>query len=257
MKLMPRLFLLVTVAALLASCASTPGSGMSQSQREKAARINTQLGMAYLQKGELDRAQEKLDKAVKQNPDYAEAHMVSAVLHERLEEPDKARAEYERAMDLSPKDPSLLNNYGRFLCEHGDYDRAIDYFQRAASNRLYKKPELALSNAGICAQRQDKLDRAEHFFLAALKRNSRFPVALFHMAQLRFKAEHYLSARGFYQRYLAVADQTPASLWLGVRIEHALGNDDAVASYSLLLRDKYPESEETKKLLEWQGNDGK
>jgi len=255
MKHTPRLFLLVLVAALLAACASTPESGMTQSRREKASRINTQLAMAYLQKGELERARDKVNKAINQNPDYADAHMVSGVLHERLEDPDKAREEYERAMELEPKDPTLLNNYGRFLCEHGEYDKAIDHFQKAAANRLYKKPELALSNAGICAERQNKPERAEHFFLAALDHNSRFSSALFHMAERRFNQKQYLSARGFYQRYLAVADQTAKSLWLGVRIEHALGNEDAVASYSLLLRDKYPESEETRKLLEWQGND--
>jgi type IV pilus assembly protein PilF len=44
-------------------------------------------------------------------------------------------------------------------------------------------------------------------------------------------------------------EPTPEMLWLGVRNARKLGDRDAEASYSLLLRKKYPNSDETKALL--------
>jgi type IV pilus assembly protein PilF len=41
-------------------------------------------------------------------------------------------------------------------------------------------------------------------------------------------------------------------LWLGIRIERLLGDKDAEASYAMLLRRKYPNSEQTKALLSGQ-----
>lgn len=248
--------LVLALITTLAGCATTPETGMSEAQRQKAARTNTQLGVRYMQQGDLNRSLEKLDKALRQDPDYAEAHMVKAILHERLEQPDKAMGYYEQALELTPDNPTLLNNFGRFLCGRDEYEQALDLLEEAGSNPLYERPELAWSNAGVCALNNGDKERAESYLLKALNKNPRFPSALFRMAKLRFEQDHYMSARGFYQRYLAVADQTPESLWLGVRLEEKLGNEDAVASYSLLLRQKYPDSEETRKLLEWQANEG-
>ncbi|MBA1148065.1 type IV pilus biogenesis/stability protein PilW [Ectothiorhodospiraceae bacterium WFHF3C12] len=247
---------LVFATLVVAGCATTPETGMSEAQRQKAARTNTQLGTQYMQQGDLNRSLEKLNKALRQDPDYAEAHMVKAILHERLEQPDKARDHYEQALDLSPENPTLLNNYGRFLCARDEYEQALEYLERAGSNPLYERPALAWSNAGVCALNKGEDEQAESYLLKALNANARFPSALLRMARLRFDQEQYMSARGFYQRYLSVAEQTPESLWLGVQLEDQLGNQDAVASYSLLLRQKFPDSEETRKLLEWRANEG-
>lgn len=248
--------LLMVLVMALAGCATTPESGMTEAQRQKAARTNTQLGMRYMQQGDLNRSLDKLNKALRQDPDYADAHMVTAILHERLEQTDKARDQYNQALDLAPDNPTLLNNYGRFLCGQDEYDRALELLEQAASNPLYERPEVAWSNAGVCALNNGDTERAESYLLKALEKNPQFPSALFRMAKLRFEEGHFMSARGFYQRYLAVAEQTPETLWLGVRLEDKLGDEDAVASYSLLLRQKYPDSEETRKLLEWQANEG-
>jgi len=45
-------------------------------------------------------------------------------------------------------------------------------------------------------------------------------------------------------------------LWLGVRIEEALGEPEAAARYAALLKRAFPESVETRKLLERERNAG-
>ena len=80
--------------------------------------------------------------------------------------------------------------------------------------------------------------------------NSRLAPALIQMADLSFRAERYLSARGYFQRYSEVAKHTAKTLWLGIRIERQLGDRDAESSYRLLLEKNYPDSPLTQRLLE-------
>ena len=56
------------------------------------------------------------------------------------------------------------------------------------------------------------------------------------------------AARAYLQRYADVAAHTPESLWLGVRTENQLGDDDQMATYRLKLRAKFPDSDEAKYL---------
>lgn len=248
---------LLTVCNILlaAGCATTTSEQrLSAGALKKAAEINTQIGIRYLQKGDLQLAVRKLEKALTQDPDNADAHMTLGVVYEQLDKTDEAREHYRRAVKLQPKNPEALNNYGRFLCGHGDYDSAERYFERSAENPTYETPQVPLVNAGICAIQHGDAGHAEDFFLRALKYDQRFPTALIHMAQLRFNGHHFLSAQGYYQRYLAVAAQSPSTLWLGIRLEHELGNKNAVASYKLLLKGKFPDSVQTRQLLEWEDN---
>lgn len=244
-----RVLLLLIVALLVVGCATT-GTPEQQTPDEKAARVNTQLGAAYLRQSRFEQALARLNKAVRQDPNYAEAHSVLAVLYDRLGKHDEAREHYQTSVELAPQDSALRNNYGQFLCERGEIEAAEQQLKLAGDNPLYRTPELPLTNAGLCLQRAGRVKEAESYLLQALRANPRFAPALIRMAQLRQEAGEALSARGFYQRYLAVAPQTAESLWLGIQIERALGDKDAVGTYSLLLKGKFPDSEEARKLME-------
>lgn len=242
----PALLILVGVL-VLSGCTTTPKGELTADQ--KASQINTQLGSAYLRQNRMEQALDRLTKAVRQDPNNAEAHSVLAVLHHHLGQYSEAGYHYQRSVALAPDDSALLNNYGQFLCEQGKFKEGERHLQRAAANPLYRTPEVPLANAGACLLRDGQAEAAEEYFLKALRVNPDLPRALFSMAELRHQTGEHLSARGFYQRYLAVASQTPESLWLGIRIERELGDKDAVGSYSLLLRRQYPDSEEASKLI--------
>lgn len=254
-RALPLLLALVTALAL-AGCATDPATqGLTTEDRQKAAQANTQLGVQYLRRGELQQALGKLRKAVRQDPKSSDARMMLGVVYQRLDEPELAEDALSEAVSLDPENSRAKNNYGRFLCERGDFERARRLFEQSAANPAYERPAVPLTNAGICALRAGDKEAAEDFLLRALESNPRQPAALLRMARLRFEAGHALSARGYYQRYLAAARQTAESAWLGLRIENELGDEDAVASYRQLLMGQFPDSEQTRKLLEWEKND--
>ena len=85
---------------------------------------------------------------------------------------------------------------------------------------------------------------AEKYLREALLINPKLSGALFQMAKLSFDTGKNLPARAFIERYFQAAEDTPEALLLAVKIERALQNKNAEASYALRLRSKFPTSVE-------------
>jgi len=225
---------------LLAACSSTPQK--SESDRRKAAETNTALGRGYLDRKQYEISLEKLKRAIAYDKTYAPAHTMLAVLYETLGETEEAEKEYRLAVKYDPKDGEVNNNYGAFLCGIGEREEAERYFMTAIQDPFYKTPEVALSNAGSCALAAGDLDKAEGFLRQSLERDDKLGASLLPMAEVSYQKGSYLQARGFLQRYEAVADKTAESLSLGVRIETKLGNEEAAKRYRTELSEQYPGS---------------
>ena len=232
----------LVLAASLSACTTTSRNRVEGSP--SSADIYTQMGIQYLELGRTDIALQNLQRALELDPRQSKAHNTIAVLYERLGKLAKAREHYEQAIDLDSKNPSIHNNYGQFLCTQAEYAEAQRHFQRAYEAPLYKRAWVPLTNAGSCALREGDDAKAEGFFRQALEDNPKFAPALSEMLTLSFKQQHYFRVRAFLQRYLEVAEHRPETLWIGIQAEKKLGNLDAVASYILLLRNKFPDSKE-------------
>lgn len=246
---MIRLALIAFFIAGAAACTSTTGT-LSTPQPERASDINLELGIDYYRKGNLAVAKEKIDRAIEQNPRNAKAQAAAGLLYDRLNEPRKSEAHFEKAISLDAGNPEILNNYAVILCKRGRHEKGEKYFVEAATNPLYRTPEVAYLNAGNCARNAGDLKSAEAHYRKALSTKPRFAEALYQMADLEFENKSYLSARGFIERYLEVSKSSPSSLWLAVRIEQGLGNKTAAGNYGQRLKLEYPQSPEAKRLIE-------
>ncbi len=246
----PPVWLVVVAGILMLSGCATTTKEEPASQNERAALINVQLGAAYMEQGKYDIAMEKLQRALKEDPSLASAHHAIGYLYEHLGELDDASKHYRRAVSLDPDDSNAHNTYGAFLCRQRKWKEAEEQFALALKNPLYKSPEVAYTNAGICELGVPDLKAAEGNLRRALEIDSNYPSALFAMAQLSLSAGRYLPARAYLERYFGVAPKSAGSLWLGIQVERALGNRDIEASYELLLKRNFPDSQETALLLE-------
>jgi type IV pilus assembly protein PilF len=248
---MKRIFCAVlgtTLALYIAGC-TTSSPSLGKKDSEAAASYNLQLGVDYLRQGNLSSAKEKIDRSLEQNSHNAQAHGVAGLLYDRLGETRKAEEHFSRAVSLDPNDSELMNYYAQFLCSRGDRDKGEQLALKAAANPLYKTPEVAYLNAGLCALSAKQNERAEKYFRGALAVQPNFAEALFQMAQLELSAGNYLPARGFLQRYMQATPTTATALWLGVRIEKALGNNSTAADYARRLKNDFPTANETKELI--------
>lgn len=235
-------------AVLLGACVPQAERKADEAKQERLVTVHTELGALYLTRNQLDVAQQELDRALELGPDDSQANHVMGLLQIRLKHDDKAERYLKRAIEEGPDNSDARNSYGVFLCEHGRLDEADKQFREALKNPLYKYPEQANVNAGLCRLKKSDWAEASSYFRAALKADPRQPSALVNMARISLETGETLSARGFIQRFFAVAGDTPESLLLAFRIERALGAKDAQATYAVRLRGKFPDSAEAKQL---------
>ena len=241
-----RLIALILMAVFISSCASQQEQDSDNtSDSRKALESNTSLGLEFMNRGQYEVALGKLKKAIKEDPDYAPAQTVIAVLYERIGEQELAGRHYKKAYEAAPEDGDVNNNYGVYLCKTGKEDEAIEHILKALDDPFYSTPAIALSNAGSCAIRQGKFVEADEYLRSALKVEPDLPDALMNMARLSFEQGNNLSARAFLQRYESSARHVAETLLLAFRIEMASGNRRAANKYKLLLESNFPDSEET------------
>ena len=243
--------LLVVVMGLVACSANSRRDAASL----KASSVNTELGIHYMRKDNNVYAMDKLTKALKQNPENPDAHNAMALLYVRLGGTKDAEEHFRKAIKLEPDNSSFHVSYGAFLCNSNQLSAAENHFMEALKNPLYTKYEIAYTNAGNCAMRGGDREKAEDYFRSALKVNPKFPPALYHMARLYVMSKNYMSGRAYLQRYSEVARPSAQTLWLGIQVEKELGDKNAVSSMAMLLKDRYPDSDEVKKLHEMEKNE--
>ena len=146
-----------------------------------------------------------------------------------------------------------------FLCRTSETrDQALRIFDEAIAvpqSQKFSNKAMLNTNAGVCVKGED-LERAENYLRTALAFDANFAEALLQMADVAYRRENYLQARAFLQRYVNVAEVSPSVLWLGLRVETAMGDARAADDFGLRLRREFPESVEARWLLDSQRDDG-
>lgn len=250
-----KMSLAVAVLALVGAAAAGAQDNKKNRNQDMAA-INVQLGVAYLKQGNLAIAQEKLERAEKQNPRDPNVHTALAVLYERLNRPREVESHYKTATRLAPKDPNVANNYAVWLCRNGRPDEGVKRFIEAARNPLYSTPETAYTNAGVCLRSAKKLDQAAELFQLALQTRPNLAEAAYQMSELQFERGKYTESRANLDRFLGAFKPTPDLLLLGVRVARATGDRLGEERYARTLRVEFPQSEQVRALAELKRNPG-
>jgi type IV pilus assembly protein PilF len=241
---------LLSMITLAASGLEPVHAQERKSRMTQAAEANTQLGLTYMRQGDLAGARDKIEKALGQDSRNSTVQTGAGFLYDRLGDDRRAEQHFAQAMRLSGGSPDTVNNLAVFLCRKGNKRKGEQYFLQAATNPLYRTPEVAYANAGRCARDDKRLEDADAHFRRAIELKPDFADALWQLADLSLEGGRALPARGFLARYLDVAPESAASNWLGYRIESALGDPQAAGTYAARLKGAWATSPETRDLLQ-------
>lgn len=248
---------LCAVFGLLQACVTETTKGESPPSEDEAAVANMNLGAGYVRQGRPQLAIEPLQRALDQNPRLADAHSTIAIAYDQLGSLEDAEDHYRRATQLDPENSAAANSYAVFLCRQNRWKDAEPYFKRAGENIRYTTPEVAYTNAGVCALNGGDREKAEENFRAALTRNPTYADALAGMLDVSYQNKNYLQARAFFQRYTDAAKPTARVLWMCFNIEQQLDNREAANRCAAQLRESFPDSQELAQLKELQQSNGR
>lgn len=214
-----------------------------------AANDNVQLGVSYLQQGDMARAKNKLLLAMDQAPNWAPAQDAMAYYLENTGDNQGAEKYYQHAIALDPKSGRAQNNYGAFLCHTGRYQEAVQHFNLAVQDPSYINTAAAYENAGLCAMQIPDITNAIVYFQKAIQQDPQRTNSYLELAQLNLKQNNIPAAQQYFNRYAALTpNMSPEGLWLGIRLARIANDNTTAGRYILTLQSKYPNSVEYKQV---------
>lgn len=213
----------------------------------RSAKYNVQLGVGYLEQGDVERAKEKLLKAVKQAPQMPEAHYNLAHFYYLVDDFELADQHFNEAIKYAYDNTSgvlgtAYNNYGVFLCQTSKYKKAYEQFDNAAADQSYADSASAYENAGLCALKAGDKALAKANFEKAVKQNPFTAKSLIELTQLSVVERNYKQAKIYLQRYNSTGATNKRSLLLNLEIAKSLGEHNEILNIKTTLREKFPEA---------------
>ena len=246
---------LIIIISLLAGCASPGGGSEGTPQQDTTnaqarARVHTELAASYYDRTQYGVALQEIGVALQAEPDFAPAYNVRAMIRMALQEDGKADDDFQHSLKLDDRNSNTHNNYGWFLCQRGHTKEGIKQFQDALNNPLYASPEAAYVNLGLCSLKAGMLKEAESNLQRALILRPDMPQALYGLANLGLAKGNYTAANDYFRRFeQQVPELNAEQLWLAVRIQRKLQDYNSEASYAMQLRKRFPDSQETQRML--------
>ncbi len=153
------------VIFILTACVSSKTDLSVDHNEAMKARIN--LALAYLKENNYPKAKLNIDKAIEHNDKDYLPYSVLAYYYQQVGDNLKAEESYLQAVSLSKNfaknnqaSPSVLNNYGTFLCMQGQFEAAYQQFEQALQSELpYYRQADTLENIIICAKSEKNEER--------------------------------------------------------------------------------------------------
>ncbi len=222
---------------------------------ESALQAYTTLGLQYLQGRDTVSAKAAVQKALDINEDYAPAYNALALIFQVESELELAEQYYKKAIALDGSSAMFHNNYGAFLFSQERYKEACEQLAIATQDPFYSNRAQTFENLGRCYLEIQQVEPAMHAFERSLKSGGARPVPLVALADLHLAKGDLPMADRYFTQFTEMinakrVNHSAKSLWVGIKLAREKGKSSSAATYALLLKNLFPESDEYKQYKE-------
>jgi len=116
------------------------------------------LGLAYLERGMLDQAQQQFEIAIRLYPNHAKSYYNLGLVYFQKGDQEKALEYFRRCVSLDPQSDRAHYNLATIYLKQGAWDRAISHYIKVIE--LDPAVPMAHYNLGMAYAMQGKLDQA-------------------------------------------------------------------------------------------------
>jgi type IV pilus biogenesis/stability protein PilW len=158
---------------MIFSCATSPSE-----EDIRTAEALKRLGSSYLTGGNLNSAYVEFQKSIELNPRDKETLNYLGYVSARFGKLDEAIEYYRKAIAVDPDYADAINNLGVIYVRLGRWDEAVESFRAAIQKPTYQYAEGAYTNMGYAYYRKGDYQAAEKALREALIRNPISPRAM-------------------------------------------------------------------------------
>lgn len=215
-----------------------------ESEARRRARIRLELASNYFESGQTSVALDEVRQALATDPVYADAYNLRGLIHMRLKNHFQAEDDFYRALKINSNNPAILHNYAWLLCQQKKYAEAEQQFRLVLTKSSYVGRGKTLMVQGICQANAGNKEEATTSLTKAYDLDPGNPIVAYNLAKLLLERGE-LARSQFYIRRLNNSDLANAeSLWLGIKVERALGDSLAMHQLGMQLSKRFSDSRE-------------
>ena len=258
MRAFPRLFWMSACwgAVLLAGCANqqsmTDSSGnrsdlvtdSDETDQQRRARLRVELATGYFEQGQTKVALDEIKQALATDPSFVNAYNLRGLVYMRLNDIPLAEDSFRRALALNSRDANVAHNYGWLLCQQTRYAESFKLFAQAAANPTYTDKAKTLMALGVCQVRAGQTSEAEQSLMHSYELDAGNPVTAYNLSQLLYTRGDLTRAQFYIRRLNNTELANAQTLWLGIKTERKLNNQEAVVQLASQLRKRFAQSPE-------------
>jgi Tfp pilus assembly protein PilF len=170
------------ISAVLVACGGEPPTPTTipptptlTSTPTPSASEHVELGMAYVEEGQLEEAIIEFEEAIRLDPDHADAHLKLGTAYHKQGKLEEAIAAYKKVVELDPDSATAHSNLGLAYYDQGRLDEAIAAYKKAVE--LDPDSATAHSNLGLAYAHQGQLDEAVAEYKEAIRLDPNYPAA--------------------------------------------------------------------------------
>lgn len=198
---MARLSLSARVLSLVVLSFAACAHEASQ-QELQSARINYDVGVDHLSKGQLAPALSALMNSEKLDPSFPDLHNALGIVYMALGKLDDAERYMRKAIELKPTWSEAHNNLGTVLLQKEQYDAAAVEFKYALADVLYPTPSHAEGNLGWAMYKKgERITGIKHIKNATLV-NPKFCRGYLWLGQIYQENSEWKDAERYLDRFV-------------------------------------------------------
>lgn len=221
-----------------------PLTESDEPEARKRARLRIELASGYFEQGQTTVALDHIKQALLADPNYAQAYSLRGLVYMRLSDNGLAEESFRRGLQINPRDPDIMHNYGWFACQQGRHAEGIQLFNRALAVPLYVGQSKTLMMLGTCQLRAGQKSEAEGSFARAYELDPSNAFVGYNLANLEFQRGENTKAQFVIRRINNSEQANAETLWLGIKVERRMGNTQAADQLAQQLQRRFPRSKE-------------
>jgi type IV pilus assembly protein PilF len=215
-----------------------------ETDQRRRARLRLELASGYYEQGQTNVALDEIKQSLVADPTFGDAYNLRGLVYMRLNDLPMAEDSFRRALAVNPRDAGVAHNYGWLMCQQGRYNDAFRLFAQAAANPTYAGRAKTLMTQGICQVRAGQRAEAEQSLMQSYELDAGNPVTGYNLSNLLYERGDLTRAQ-FYIRRINNSDLANAeTLWLGIKTEQKLNNQQVVRQLGDQLKKRFAQSRE-------------
>lgn len=200
-------FLLLLLIFLLSGLLSCAPVQQQNEQSNRKADVHYKLAMAHLQANNPTAALQELLAAVQKEPQNSAIQVALAQAYHQKNALQLAERHYLKALEIEPDEPRYQNNLGALYLDMKQWDKAIRYFDRAASNLLFMNSHVAMTGKAYAYYQKGDYQNALRNFAEVISLNPRYVPAYLHQSRVYRSLGEVGKERKSLENAIAVAPQ--------------------------------------------------